>query len=218
MKKYLKTTLCFILCLIIPFSLSNSAYSLSKIGSQGAEVREIQSRLKKWKYYDGKIDGIYGTQTKNAVKKFQKNNNLTVDGVCGKKTLAKMGIYGLSNNSSSSSADQNLIARFITAEARGESYKGQVAVGSVILNRVKHASFPDSVSGVVYQNGAFDCVYNGQINQPTTESAKKAAKDALNGWDPTGGAIYYYNPKTAKSNWIKTRPVVAVIGNHIFCK
>ncbi|MBQ7128792.1 MAG: spore cortex-lytic enzyme [Clostridia bacterium] len=218
MKKYLKTTLCFILCLIIPFSLCNSVYSLSKIGSQGAEVREIQSRLKKWKYYNGKIDGIYGTQTKNAVKKFQKNNNLTVDGVCGKKTLAKMGIYGLSNNSSSSSADQNLIARFITAEARGESYKGQVAVGSVILNRVKHASFPDSVSGVVYQNGAFDCVYNGQINQPTTESAKKAAKDALNGWDPTGGAIYYYNPKTAKSNWIKTRPVVAVIGNHIFCK
>ncbi len=218
MKKHLKTALCLIFCIILPLSISNSVFSLSKLGSSGAEVREIQTRLKKWKYYDGKIDGIYGEKTKSAVKKFQKNNNLTVDGICGKKTLAKMGIYGLSNDSSSSSAEQNLIAKFISAEARGESYKGQVAVGAVILNRVKHASFPDTVSGVVYQNGAFDCVYNGQINQPTTETAKKAAKDAINGWDPSGGAIYYYNPKTAKSDWIKSRPVVSVIGNHVFCK
>ena len=218
MKKHLKTALCLIFCIILPLSISNSVFSLSKLGSSGAEVREIQTRLKKWKYYDGKIDGIYGEKTKSAVKKFQKNNNLTVDGICGKKTLAKMGIYGLSNDSSSSSTEQNLIAKFISAEARGESYKGQVAVGAVILNRVKHASFPDTVSGVVYQNGAFDCVYNGQINQPTTETAKKAAKDAINGWDPSGGAIYYYNPKTAKSDWIKSRPVVSVIGNHVFCK
>ncbi len=218
MKKHLKTALCLIFCIILPLSISNSVFSLSKLGSSGAEVREIQTRLKKWKYYDGKIDGIYGEKTKSAVKKFQKNNNLTVDGICGKKTLAKMGIYGLSNDSSSSSAEQNLIAKFISAEARGESYKGQVAVGAVILNRVKHASFPDTVSGVVYQNGAFDCVYNGQINQSTTETAKKAAKDAINGWDPSGGAIYYYNPKTAKSDWIKSRPVVSVIGNHVFCK
>lgn len=218
MKKHLKTALCLIFCIILPLSISNSVFSLSKLGSSGAEVREIQTRLKKWKYYDGKIDGIYGEKTKSAVKKFQKNNNLTVDGICGKKTLAKMGIYGLSNDSSSSNAEQNLIAKFISAEARGESYKGQVAVGAVILNRVKHASFPDTVSGVVYQNGAFDCVYNGQINQPTTETAKKAAKDAINGWDPSGGAIYYYNPKTAKSDWIKSRPVVSVIGNHVFCK
>ncbi len=218
MQKYFKTILCFLLLFIIPISITNSAYSLSKSGSKGAQVREIQTRLKKWKYYDGKIDGIYGEKTKKAVIKFQKNNNLYADGICGKKTLAKMGIYGLSNDSSSSNADQNLIAKFISAEARGESYKGQVAVGAVILNRVKHASFPDTVSGVVYQNGAFDCVYNGQINQPTSESAKKAAKEAINGWDPTGGAIYYYNPKTAKSDWIKSRPVVAVIGNHVFCK
>lgn len=218
MKKHLKTALCLIFCIILPLSISNSVFSLSMLGSSGAEVREIQTRLKKWKYYDGKIDGIYGEKTKSAVKKFQKNNNLTVDGICGKKTLAKMGIYGLSNDSSSSNAEQNLIAKFISAEARGESYKGQVAVGAVILNRVKHASFPDTVSGVVYQNGAFDCVYNGQINQPTTETAKKAAKDAINGWDPSGGAIYYYNPKTAKSDWIKSRPVVSVIGNHVFCK
>lgn len=218
MKKIIKRLFTFSICFIIPFCFNNEAYSLSKYGSKGAEVREIQRRLKKWDYYNYKIDGIYGKRTKKAVKKFQKNNNLKADGIAGKNTLAKMGIYGLSNDSSVNNSDINLLAKVISAEARGESYKGQVAVGAVILNRVAHSSFPDSISGVVYQSGAFDCMYDGQINKPVSSTSKKAAKDAINGWDPTGGAIYYYNPKTAKSKWIKSRKIITTIGNHVFCK
>ena len=129
-----------------------------------------------------------------------------------------MGIYGKSNNNSSSNSDLNLLARVISAEARGEKYTGQVAVGAVILNRVAHSSFPDTVSGVVYQSGAFDCMYDGQINEKVTDSAYKAAQDAINGWDPSGGAIYYFNPKAAKSSWIKKRPVILTFGKHVFCK
>lgn len=218
MKKRIKIILSVAMCLLIPLCCNNQVYSLSKLGSSGAEVREIQRRLKKWDYYNYNIDGIYGKRTKKAVKKFQKNNNLKADGIAGKKTLAKMGIYGLSNNSSKDNSDLTLLAKVISAEARGESYKGQVAVGAVILNRVAHSSFPDTISGVVYQSGAFDCMYDGQINKPVSETSKKAAKDAINGWDPSGGAIYYYNPKTAKSKWIRTRKVITTIGNHVFCK
>ncbi len=217
-KKIFKVVFCLVLCLIIPFSVQNSSLSLSKYGSRGEEVREIQRRLKKWDYYNSTVDGIYGSKTKSAVKKFQRNNNLTADGVAGKATLKKMGIYGLSNNGSSGSTDVNLLAKVISAEARGETYKGQVAVGAVILNRVSHSSFPDTISGVVYQDGAFSCMYDGQINKAVADSAYKAAKDAINGWDPSGGAIYYYNPKTAKSSWIRNRPIILTIGNHVFCK
>lgn len=218
MKKCVKLVLTIVICFSIPFCFNNQANSLSKYGSRGEEVREIQRRLKKWDYYSYKIDGIYGKRTRKAVKKFQKNNNLKADGIAGKKTLAKMGIYGFSNNSSKNNSDINLLAKVISAEARGETYKGQVAVGAVILNRVAHSSFPDSISGVVYQSGAFDCMYDGQINNPVSSTSKKAAKDAINGWDPTGGAIYYYNPKTAKSKWIKSRKIITTIGNHVFCK
>ncbi|MGN0173687.1 MAG: spore cortex-lytic enzyme [Acutalibacteraceae bacterium] len=216
MKNKLKITITFLLCTILAFSFVTESVALSKYGSRGEEVREIQRRLKKWDYYSGSIDGIYGSETKAAVIKFQKKNGLTADGIAGKNTLAKMGIYGKSNSSSNS--DLNLLAKVISAEARGESYRGQVAVGAVILNRVSHSSFPDSISGVVYQSGAFSCMYDGQINTATTDSAYKAAQDALNGWDPSGGAIYYYNPKTAKSSWIRNRPVILTIGNHVFCK
>ena len=202
--------------MISSFSLEIS--SLSRYGSKGEEVKEIQRRLKKWDYYNGSIDGIYGKETQNAVKKFQSKNKLVADGIAGKKTLEKMGIFGKNNNSNNNNSNINLLAKVISAEARGESYRGQVAVGAVILNRVDHASFPDSISGVVYQSGAFDCMYDGQINRPVAESAYKAAKDAINGWDPSGGAIYYYNPKTAKSSWIKKRPIILTIGNHVFCK
>lgn len=213
-----KILFCLALCLVIPFNAQSTTLSLSKYGSRGEEVKEIQRRLKKWDYYNGSVDGIYGNKTKNAVKKFQKNNNLTADGIAGKATLKKMGIYGLSNSSSSGSRDVNLLAKVISAEARGESYKGQVAVGAVILNRVSHSSFPDTISGVVYQDGAFSCMYDGQINKAVADSAYKAARDAINGWDPSGGAIYYYNPKTAKSSWIRNRPIILTIGNHVFCK
>ena len=216
-KNFIKLT-SLLLSLLFITNISLDTTALSKYGSRGEEVKEIQRRLKKWDYYNGSVDGIYGTKTKSAVIKFQKKNGLKADGIAGKNTLKKMGIYGKSNNNSSSNSDLNLLARVISAEARGEKYTGQVAVGAVILNRVAHSSFPDTVSGVVYQSGAFDCMYDGQINEKVTDSAYKAAQDAINGWDPSGGAIYYYNPKTAKSSWIKKRPVILTIGNHVFCK
>lgn len=192
---------------------------LSKYGSRGSEVTKIQTKLKRWGYYTGNIDGIYGSQTVAAVKYFQRKNGLTVDGIAGPNTLKAMGIYSSSNStSSSSSSDLNLLSRIIYAEARGEPYTGQVAVGAVVLNRVKNSSFPNTIAGVIYQSGAFDAVADGQINLTPNSTAKKAAQDALNGWDPSYGAIYYFNPKTATSAWIWSRPMTVTIGNHRFCK
>jgi len=190
--------------------------TLSKRGSTGSEVRQIQTKLKNWGYYNGKVDGIYGSQTENAVKYFQRKNGLTVDGIAGPRTLAAMGIG--SSNTSGSNSDYQLLARIISAEARGESYVGQVAVGAVVLNRVEHPSFPNSVSGVVYQSGAFTAITDGQINEPIASSAYQAARDALNGWDPSGGALYYYNPAKTNNAWIRTRPVITTIGNHVFAR
>ena len=197
--------------------------ALSKYGSRGEEVKQIQTKLKRWGYYSGSVDGIYGSQTLAAVKLFQKKNGLTVDGIAGTKTLQAMGIFSSSNSSSSSSSNVsssnlNLLSRVVYGEARGESYTGQVAVAAVVLNRVKSSSFPNTISGVVYQSGAFDCVSDGQINLTPNETAKKAAQDALNGWDPTYGAIYYFNPATATNKWIWSRPMTVTIGKHRFCK
>lgn len=199
---------------IIVSMLCVTVGALSKIGSTGSEVVGIQTRLKEWGYYNGAVDGIFGTQTRNAVIKFQKANGLTPDGIVGSKTLAAIGI---SPSQVYNSADYELLARIISAEARGEPYLGQVAVGAVVLNRIEHPSFPDTVSAVVYQNGAFSCLYDGQFYKPIADSAYSAARDALNGLDPTGGAIYYYNPKTATNKWITSRPVITTIGRHIFC-
>ena len=190
-------------------------YALSRYGSTGNEVKRIQTVLKKLGYYTGSVDGIYGTKTKKAVTSFQRDCGLTADGICGNKTLLYLGLSD--NNSGYSSQDVNLLAKVISAEARGESYEGQVAVGAVILNRVAHPSFPDTISGVVYQNGAFSCVNDSNWYQPVADSAKRAAQDALNGWDPSGGAVYYYNPAKTNDKWIRTRTVVKVIGNHYFC-
>lgn len=219
MKKF-KRILCVVLCLTLFVCTVFSASALSKYGSRGAEVKEIQTRLKKWGYYNGSIDGIYGTDTKNAVIKFQKKYGLTADGIAGKKTLAKMGITSSSSssNSTTNSSDVNLLARLISAEARGEPYTGQVAVGAVVLNRIDHPSFPNTLAGVIYQKGAFSCLDDGQWNKPVADSAYKAARDALNGWDPSGGAIYYFNPSTATSKWIWSRPLITTIGKHRFCK
>lgn len=198
-----------------------SADVLSKLGSRGEEVRKIQQKLKNWGYYTGSVDGIYGTKTRDAVKYFQRKNGLTVDGIAGKKTLAAMGISSSSSSSSSGSYSSNdiyLLAKVIGAEARGESYTGQVAVGAVVLNRVKHSSFPDTISGVVYQSGAFSCVTDSNWNTTPNNTAKKAAQDAINGWDPSGGAIYYYNPAKTSNAWIRQRPVIVTIGSHIFCR
>jgi N-acetylmuramoyl-L-alanine amidase len=163
------------------------------------------------------VDGIYGSATKSAVQYFQRSNGLTADGVCGPATLTALGISSTSSSSSSGSADVALLAKVISAEARGEPYNGQVAVGAVILNRVNHPSFPNSIAGVVYEPGAFTCMVDGQIDQPVSDSAYRAAQDALNGVDPSGGAIYYFNPSTATSAWIWSRPLITVIGNHRFC-
>ena len=198
---------------IIPNNIKT--YALSKQGSRGTEVKNIQKKLKELGFYSGNIDGIFGPQTKNAVINFQKQKGLKVDGIVGAKTLQALGIS--SSNGSYASNDIELLARVISAEARGESYNGQVAVGAVILNRVEHPSFPNSIAGVVYQPGAFTCMTDGQINTNVTSSAKRAASDALNGVDPTGGAIYYYNPSTATSKWIRSRPIITTIGNHVFC-
>ena len=194
--------------------------ALSKYGSRGTEVRTIQEKLKRWGYYSGSVDGIYGSQTVSAVKSFQKKNGLTVDGIAGTQTLKAMGITSSSSSSSSSnnSSNVNLLARVVYGEARGEPYTGQVAVAAVVLNRVKSSKFPNSISGVVYQSGAFDAVADGQINMTPDTTAKKAAQDALNGWDPSYGAIYYFNPSTATNKWIWSRPMTVTIGKHRFCK
>lgn len=199
---------------------ANTSYALSKYGSRGEEVKQIQTKLKRWGYYNGSIDGIYGSQTLSAVKWFQSKNGLKVDGIAGQNTLSAMGIYSSSsgNTTTNSSSDLNLLSRLVYAESRGEPYTGQVAVASVVLNRVKSSSFPNSVAGVIYQSGAFSVVNDGQINLSPNATAKKAAQDAINGWDPSYGAIYYFNPNTAKSAWIWSRPLTVVIGNHRFCK
>ena len=213
------------------FFRNNELLALSKYGSRGEEVRTIQTKLKRWGYYKGNVDGIYGSQTQEAVKYFQRKNGLTVDGIAGTKTLQAMGIYNSSGNSGSSSGsgsgnsssstnsnDLNLLSRLVYGEARGEPYTGQVAVAAVVLNRVKSSSFPNTIAGVIYQSGAFDVVSDGQINLTPNETAKKAAQDALNGWDPTNGAIYYFNPSTATNKWIWSRPMTVTIGKHRFCK
>ncbi|HOA97160.1 MAG TPA: spore cortex-lytic enzyme [Acetivibrio saccincola] len=195
-----------------------SRSAVSYYGSRSQEVVEIQTRLKKWGYYDGKIDGVYGIKTYRAVRKFQAKNGLKVDGVAGSQTLAALGIPTGSTGQSSDNNNLNLLAHIIHGEARGEPYVGQVAVGAVILNRVRDSRFPNTIAGVIYQPGAFEAVADGQINLPPNETSHKAARDALNGWDPTGGAIYYYNPATAKSKWIWTREIITTIGKHNFAK
>ena len=213
------TLVCF--CLLLAFLPAQAA--TYRQGSQGEAVRTIQTKLKRWGYYSGTVDGIYGAKTVEAVKYFQRQNGLTADGVCGAKTLAALGISSANGGSSSASASRNddftLLCRMISAEARGEPYTGQVAVGAVILNRVDHPSFPNTVAGVLFQPGAFSPVADGQFYSVTiTDSARRAAQDALNGWDPTGGAIYFYNPAKSTSKWIFSRPVVLTIGEHVFAK
>lgn len=197
-------------------SYYDSYPTLSKVGSRGAEVSAIQEKLKERGIYNGAVDGIYGKQTEDAVKKFQKQQKLAVDGIAGPSTLKKLGIT-IGQIPPASENNIYLLARIISAEARGEPYNGQVAVGAVVLNRVQHPSFPDTLSGVVYQDGAFTAIVDGQFNQPISESAYRAAKDALNGQDPTGGAIYYFNPDKTTNKWIRSRPVIKRIGLHLFC-
>ncbi|WP_366935147.1 spore cortex-lytic enzyme [Flavonifractor sp.] len=202
---------------IAVISLAQQAQAATyRQGSTGEQVRIIQTKLKNWGYYDGAVDGIFGSGTAEAVRYFQQKNGLTADGIVGPATLKALGM-STGGGGSGQESTVELLARVISAEARGEPYSGQVAVGAVILNRVEHPSFPNTVAGVVYQPGAFTCMVDGQIDQPVADSAYRAARDALNGADPSGGAIYYFNPSTATSAWIWSRPLIKVIGSHRFC-
>ena len=184
--------------------------------------QQVQQKLKQWGYYSGSVDGVFGQSTYNAIVRFQKKNGLTADGVAGQATLAAMGISqtkaaaASASASSSYASDIELLAKLIHGEARGEPYVGMVAVGAVVLNRVRSSRFPNTLAGVVYQSGAFDAVSDGQINLTPSEQSRRAARDAMNGWDPTGGCLYYYNPSTATSSWIWSREVRLTIGEHSF--
>ena len=218
MKKLLILFFLILTCLMIGvyyYKYYDSASALSKYGSRGTEVTNIQTRLKSWGYYTGTVDGIYGWRTASAVRLFQSKNGLKVDGVAGPQTLAAI---GLPTGTTATSNNSNLIARLVNAEARGEPYIGQVAVGAVILNRVEHPSFPNTVAGVIYQPGAFTAITDGQIHAAMVSSSYKAANDALNGWDPSYNAIYYYNPAKTTNKWIYSRQVTVTIGKHIFAK
>ncbi|HPD01796.1 MAG TPA: spore cortex-lytic enzyme [Clostridia bacterium] len=204
--------------------VTSEAATVLKFGSTGTQVRTLQTKLKNWGYYTGTVDGVFGSQTQAAVRYFQRVNRLTVDGVVGPKTAAALGMSLGSSGSSSqggaggySSADVNLLARCVYAEARGEPYLGQVAVAAVVLNRVRDGRFPNTIAGVIYQPYAFTSVNDGQINMAPNATAIKAAKDAMNGWDPTNGCLYFYNPAKSTSKWILSRPVHLVIGTHAFC-
>ena len=200
------------------------AAKVLEVGSSGGDVTRVQQKLIQWGYLSGSADGKYGAKTRSAVELFQKRNNLAVDGRVGPATAAALGVTlsgsgdgpAVAASATVISADHRLLAKLVYAEARGESYKGQVAVAAVVLNRVASASFPNTISGVIYQSGAFSCVSNGSINNTPDSSAIRAARDALNGWDPTGGCLYYYNPKATADKWIRTRTVKTVIGNHSF--
>ena len=210
-----------LLLLVVLLPLAADAAVLKK-GSKGDEVVTLQKKLKQWGYYDGAVDGIFGSGTEKAVKYFQRKNGLTADGVVGSKTAAALGMTLSGSGSAAavdSSSDRNvrLLAACIYGESRGEPYKGQVAVGAVILNRVKSSKFPNSIAGVIYQPGAFDAVSDGQIDLGPNETALRAARDAMNGYDPTYGCLYYYNPATTTNTWMLSKPVAITIGHHVFC-
>lgn len=216
-KKALSLLLCACLLLVVA---PVHAASL-RLGDRGSQVTEIQRKLKQWGYYDGNVDGQFGEATQKAVMSFQRKNGLTPDGIVGTATAQAIGITlsgstTTSRSSTSSRSDANLLARVVHGEARGESYTGKVAVAAVVLNRVRSSKFPNTIAGVVYQAGAFTCVSDGQINLAPDEESIRAANDALNGFDPTGGALYYYNPAKTTSSWIYSRPVITTIGQHVF--
>ena len=235
-KVFSKKKIAFYLVVILITYISATAYfspyndavkALSyRYGSRGSVIIEVQSRLQRWGYYNGSADGIYGYETYLAIKGFQSSNGLTVDGVAGDVTLSALGINignkgttaKPSGKSVSNNQDITLLARLINGEARGEPYEGQVAVGAVIMNRTRDPKFPNTIAGVIYQPGAFTAIVDGQINAAIEQSSINAARDALNGWDPSGGAIYYFNPATATNAWIWSRQLIKVIGSHRFCQ
>lgn len=216
MKKSLRVIVLSLL-LVSLLALSASA-SVVAWGSRGSQVSLVQQKLKQYGYYDGAVDGVFGKETYNAVVWFQEKNGLKADGAVGPSTAAALGItlMGTVSASTYQESEVRILARLVSGEARGEPYVGQVAVAAVVLNRVKSPAFPNTISGVIFQTGAFDAVWDGQFDMEPTENSVRAARDALNGWDPTGGCLYYYNPSTATNSWIWTRQVQLTIGKHAF--
>lgn len=219
--KYICRSLAVILSLLLLSALlgkivPHEKETVSSPGSYGNEVRAIQQKLKERGLFNTNVTGYYGEITRNAVLAFQRQQGISQTGTAGPITLKALGI-SIGAVPAATEANINLLARIISAEARGEPYAGQVAVGAVILNRIEHPSFPDTLSGVIYQDGAFTAIVDGQFNQPVSASAYNAARDALNGWDPTGGCIYYYNPNKTSNKFMWSRQVVTVIGAHRFC-
>ena len=206
------------LTLLLTLTVTSAQSAILSMGSRGERVALIQQRLKEWGYYTGDVDGIFGRGTHNAVVRFQRQNKLSADGQVGSKTAAAMGLTltGTISAALYRESELSLLARLVSGEARGEPYIGQVAVAAVVLNRVRSDEFPDTVSGVIFQPGAFDAVWDGQFDMTPTDSAVRAARDAMNGWDPTGGCTYYYNPATATNSWICSRQVQLTIGQHAF--
>lgn len=212
---------------VIPYENAVDAVTY-RYGARGSVVTDIQTRLKRWGYYKGSVDGKYGYQTYTGVKSFQRKNGLAADGVAGDKTLAALGINTGSANTATNTAAKKtstvnnnnvmLLARIINGEARGEPYEGQVAVGAVVMNRTRDSRFPSTIAGVIYQPGAFTAIVDGQINANLEQNSINAARDALNGWDPSGGAVFYYNPAKTTNKWIWSRPLIKVIGKHKFCR
>lgn len=203
---------------------SNASSMIVKYGSKGTEVKTVQTKLKKWGYYKGNVDGVFGWRTRTAVITFQKKHGLKADGIVGTATAKAIGLpvktaaKATTRGTVRRSNELNTLAQAINGEARGEPYIGQVAVAAVILNRVDDPRFPNTIAGVIYQPGAFTAVADGQMNLTPNDSAHRAAQDALNGWDPSGGAMYYFNPAKATSKWIWSRPIIKIIGKHYFCK
>lgn len=215
----LAVLLVFAVFAVVPTEPVHAATTV-KYGSSGSTVKTVQTKLKNWGYYTGSVDGIFGSKTQSAVKYFQRTNGLTADGIVGSRTAAAMGITlgsTTTSSSSTSSADLYLLSCCVYGEARGESYTGKVAIAAVVLNRVKSSKFPNTISGVIYQSGAFTCVSDGQINLGTNDECTRAAQDAINGWDPTYGCLFYYNPATATSTWMRSKATVTTIGKHVFC-
>ena len=200
------------------FSFVRADAAVVAWGDKGDQVTLIQQKLKQYGYFSGTVDGVFGKQTYDAVVWFQRRNGLKVDGVVGESTAAALGVTlaGSVSAASYNESETYLLGRLVHGEARGEPYVGKVAVAAVVLNRVKSPSFPNTISGVIYQSGAFDAVSDGQINLTPDEDSLRAARDALNGWDPTGGCLYYYNPATATNGWIWSRTVQLSIGKHNF--
>ena len=223
MRRKVQSLILAVILAVMTASGASAAPGVLQIGDSGAVVRALQNKLKQWGYMTGTVDGIFGSDTQAAVRYFQRRNGLTADGIVGEATAAALGITlgaptsaGSSASSGVTDADLKLLARVVHGEARGEPYTGKVAVAAVVLNRVDSPSFPNTIAGVIYQNNAFTAVLDGQINLTPDDEAYRAARDALNGWDPTGGALYYYNPSIATSSWIYSRKVVTTIGKHRF--